>query len=91
MCSGSLVKPLPLNGIAQDIVTKSSKFVEMDVTYTSSNTGLVFVAEYNYAKNGSAKYQFRSVAVPMVNGGRIANMSYEDLQKKYTLVDGNIK
>lgn len=88
--SSNLFDQLPIKDGATFTANGSTiKIVDMSCSY--GNSGTVFISEFNYSKNGASDYKFRTVIIPMVAGGRIANMSYEDLQKKYTLVDGNIK
>jgi hypothetical protein len=84
---GSLIEPLPLkNAAAFEADGKTINIVDMSITYGSS--GLTFTREWRYKENGFSEYNFRTVVVPMVKGGRLnSNMPYETLKKLYKLPD----
>ena len=87
--NGTFLKPIPSTVVAEDIITKTSKVVYLDVTYSTVGTSaLIFIGDLYYKSNGAATYQFRTVLVPMLKGGRLNyNVNYSELEKKYNLVE----
>jgi hypothetical protein len=84
--ASSLYYPLPIDGATFEADGKTINIVDMKYSYGSS--GLVFLSEWNYLKNGPSTYKFRVVVAPMVAAGRLAaNTPYEVIKAKYGLKD----
>ncbi|MDP1814390.1 MAG: hypothetical protein Q8K92_08075 [Leadbetterella sp.] len=85
--SSSLFKPLPIvNDALSESGTTAINIVDMAAVFGSS--GLLFIDEWNYSKNGPSRYKFRVVVIPMVAGGRLAaDTPYEALKTRYGLKD----
>ena len=82
--SSSLFNLLPINQNAVfEADGKTINIIDMSATHGTS--GLMFIREYNYAKNGVSSYKFRTVLIPMVKGGRVASVTYEELAEMYNL------
>jgi hypothetical protein len=88
---GSFYTPLPIKGGGYESDGKTLNIVDFRFSYaplTSAAEALLFVDEWNYAKNGASSYSFRVIVAPMVAGGRLsANTPYEVVKKKYNLPD----
>ncbi len=85
----SLFRPVPSGQVlAYDFISNIAKFVDIDVTYTESNTGLVFFSDRRYRENGPSRYKFRVVVAPMTAGEKLSsNTSYEEVRDMYGFKD----
>lgn len=84
----ALVKPVPGYVVAKDLKNNVSEIVDMEVTYTTGTTGLVFLSDFNYKTNKDGRFKFRVIVAPLVAGARMrADVSYDVIKKMYNLPD----